>query len=64
MLDQPMSKPHRHRHIEGYFNQVPENHLRVGYRIGNCKIYNLASAHADWRSMSRIVIEEVSLPQT
>ena len=40
-------EPHRHRHIEGYSNQIPENYIRMGFWIGKCEIYNLASVHAD-----------------
>ncbi len=29
--------PHRHRHIEGYCNQVPKGHVRVGFWIGKCE---------------------------
>ena len=36
-------EPHRHTHIEGYCNQVPEGHMRVGFRVGKCEIYNLAN---------------------
>ena len=62
-VESPNVEHHRHTHIEGYCNQVPKGHIRVGFWIGKCEIYNLASAHTGWRSMSRIVIEEVPPPQ-
>jgi hypothetical protein len=55
--------PRRHRHIEGYCNQVPKGHIRVGFWIGKCQRYNLGSGYTGWNSMSRIVIEEVPPPQ-
>ena len=55
--------PYRHRHIEGYCNQVPKGHIRVGFWIGKCEGYSLAKGYTGWRSMSRIVIEEVPPPQ-
>ena len=56
--------PHRHRHIEGYCNQVPKGHIRVGFRIGKCEGYSQAgNGYTGWKSMSRIVIEEVPPPQ-
>ena len=56
--------PHRHRHIEGYCNQVPKGHMRVGFWIGKCANSNrLGNGDTGWSSMSRIVIEEVPPPQ-
>ena len=54
---------HRHGHIEGYCNQVPKGHIRVGFWIGKCAGYSLGDGHTGWNSMSRIVIEEVPSPQ-
>ena len=56
--------PLRHRHIEGYCNEVPKGHIRVGFWIGKCEGYSLADGYTGWLSMSRIVIEEVPPPQT
>ena len=53
----------RHRHIQGYCNQVPKGHIRVGFWIGKCESYNLGDGNTGWNSMSRIVIEEVLPPQ-
>ena len=55
--------PHHHRHIEGYCNQVPKGHVRVGFWIGKCQSTTLGDGHTGWNSMSRIVIEEVPPPQ-
>jgi hypothetical protein len=57
--------PHRHRHIEGYCNQVPKGHVRVGFWIGKCSNgHGLGDGYTGWGgSMSRIVIEEVPPPQ-
>ena len=57
------ANPHHHRHIEGYCNEVPKGHIRVGFWIGKCEGYNLGDVNTGWNSMSRIVIEEVSPPQ-
>ena len=55
--------PYRHRHIEGYCNQVPKGHIRVGFWIGKCKSGGLGNDYTGWPSISRIVIEEVPPPQ-
>ena len=55
--------PLRHRHIEGYCNQVPKGHVRVGFWIGKCESYGRGTSGTGWNSMSRIVIEEVPPPQ-
>ena len=55
--------PHRHRHIEGYCNQVPKGHIRVGFWIGKCESNSLGDGYTGLSSMSRVVIEEVPPPQ-
>ena len=55
--------PYRHRHIEGYCNQLPKGHIRVGVWIGKCGTRSLGDGTSGWNSMSRIVIEEVPPPQ-
>ena len=55
--------PHRHRHIEGYCNQIPKGHIRVGFWIGKCQGYSLGDGRTGWKTMSRILIEEVPPPQ-
>ena len=59
----PSGNPHRHRHIEGYCNQIPKGHIRVGFWTGKCEQYNLGDGNTGWQSISRIVIEEVPPPQ-
>ena len=57
--------PHRHRHIEGYCDQIHKGHVRVGFWIGKCVTgHGLGDGFTGWGSMSRIVIEEVPRPQT
>jgi hypothetical protein len=55
--------PYRHRHIEGYCDQVPKGHVRVGFWVGKCASYSLGESATGWNSMSRIVIEETPPPQ-
>ena len=55
--------PHRHRHIEGYCNQVPKGRIRVSFWIGKCESYSLGDGYTGFLSTSRIVIEEVPPPQ-
>ena len=56
--------PIRHHHFEGYCNQVPKGHRRVGFWIGMCEsYYKFGDGYTGWNSMSRIVIEEVPPPQ-
>jgi hypothetical protein len=51
--------PQRHRHIEGYCNQIPKGHIRVGFWISKCESGSLGDGYTGWNSISRIVIEEV-----
>ena len=62
-LSSTTSNPYRHRHIEGYCNQVPKGHIRVGLWIGKCERQSLGDGSTGYNSMSRIVIEEVPPPQ-
>ena len=57
------SNLHHHRHIEGYCNQVPKGHIRVGFWIGKCESYSLGDGYTGLQSMSRVVIEELPPPQ-
>ena len=45
--------------IEGYCNQVPKGHIRVGFWVGKCGSVSLGDSNTGWNSMSRIVIGEV-----
>ena len=55
---------YRHRHIEGYCNEVPKGPIRVGFWIGACENFKHGDGYTGWKSMSRIVIEEVPPPQS
>ena len=55
--------PVRHRHIEGYCNKVPKGEVRVGFWVDMCEAYKVGNTRIGWKSMSRIVIEEVPPPQ-
>ena len=55
--------PQRHRHIEGYCDQIPKGHIRVGFWIGKCTVHNMGESWTGYQSISRIVIEEVPPPQ-
>ena len=55
--------PLRHRHIEGYCDQVPKGQIRVGFWIGRCATHSVGNGYTGWNSQSRIVIEEVPPPQ-
>ncbi|XP_062513306.1 collagen triple helix repeat-containing protein 1-like [Corticium candelabrum] len=53
--------PHRHRHIEGYCENIPAGQVTIGFNIGNCSrwkstIYN---GHTGGFTVSRIMIAEV-----
>ena len=49
----------RHRHIEGYYNQLPKGQVQVGFWIGNCANSGKTDAQSGWNSVSRIVVEKV-----
>ena len=53
-----------HRSFEGYCENIPQGTVRVELWVGKCTSYNLGDAHTGWNSVSRIMIEEVSRPQS
>ena len=53
-----------HRSFEGYCENIPQGAVRVELWVGQCSGYTLGNAHTGWNSVSRIMIEEVSRPQT
>ena len=64
-LSHSQENPHRHRVIEGYCDQVPKGHVRVGFWVGNCEgDSGDADAYSGYKSVSRIVIKEVPPPQS
>ena len=57
---------HTHGHIEGFCRNVHEGNVRVEVRIGSCVGTGkpLGNAHTGFATLSRIVIEELSLYAT
>ena len=54
-----------HRSFEGYCENIPQGAVRVELWVGQCHgSYSLGNAYTGWRSVSRIIIEEVSRPQS
>ena len=53
-----------HRSFEGYCENIPQGAVRVELWVGKCSGYTLGSAYTGWNSVSRIMIEEVSRPQS
>ena len=54
-----------HRSFEGYCENIPQGAVRVELRVGQCSSgHALGDAHTGWYSVSRIMIEEVSRPQS
>ena len=54
----------RHLSFEGYCENIPQGAVRVELWVGKCSGETLGSAYTGWKSMSRIMIEEVSRPQS
>ena len=54
-----------HRSFEGYCENIPQGAVRVELWVGQCSHgYTLGNAYTGWNSVSRIMIEEVSRPQS
>ena len=54
-----------HRSFEGYCENIPQGTVRVELWVGKCPGYGtLGDAYTGWDSVSRIMIEEVSRPQS
>ena len=54
-----------HRSFEGYCENIPQGAVRVELWVGPCGgRYTLGDAETGWNSVSRIMIEEVSKPQS
>ena len=54
-----------HRSFEGYCENIPQGAVRVELWVGQCSSgHALGDAHTGWQSVSRIMIEEVSWPQS
>ncbi|CAH3191478.1 unnamed protein product [Porites evermanni] len=53
-----------HRSFEGYCENIPQGTVRVELWVGKCSSQTLGDAYTGWNSVSRIMIEEVSRPQS
>ena len=54
-----------HRSFEGYCEKIPQGTVRVELWVGSCPSgHTLGDAYTGWSSVSRIMIEEVSRPQS
>ena len=53
---------HRHRSFEGYSKKNPQGAVRMELWVGQCSGEALGDAYTGWKSVSRIMIEEVSRP--
>ena len=53
-----------HRSFEGYCENIPQGAVRVELWVGQCSVGALGDARTGWNSVSRIMIEEVSRPQS
>ena len=53
-----------HRAFEGYCENIPKGAVRVELWVGRCSGETLGDAYTGWKSVSRIMIEEVSRPQS
>ena len=53
------------RSFEGYCENIPQGAVRVELWVGQCSSgHTLGNAYTGWISVSRIMIEEVSRPQS
>ena len=65
--DWPSGNPilYHHRSFEGYCENISQGAVRVELWVGKCSSgHNLGDAHTGWHSVCRIMIEEVSRPQS
>ena len=53
-----------HRSFEGYCENIPQGAVRVELWVGKCNNNPLGNAYTGWNSVSRIITEEVSRPQS
>ena len=54
----------RHGSFEGYCENIPQGAVRVELWVGQCSGATLGNARTGWNSVSRIMIKEVSRPQS
>ena len=50
--------------FEGYCENIPQGAVRVHLWVGQCSGGSVGDAYTGWESVSRIMIEEVSRPQS
>ena len=64
--DWPSGNPdlHYYRSFEGYCENISEGTIIVELWVGQCAGVPLGDAYTGWNSVSRILIEEVSRPQS
>ena len=56
---------YHHRSFEGYCENISQGAVRVELWVGQCSGgYTQGNARTGWNSVSRIMIEEVSRPQS
>ena len=53
-----------HRSFEGYCENIPQGAVRVELWLGKCSGDSLGDAYTGYKSVSRIMLEEVSRPQS
>ena len=53
-----------HRSFKGYCENIPQGTVRVELWVGECRGQTLGDGETGWNSVSRIMIEEVSRPQS
>ena len=53
-----------HRSFEGYCENIPQGTVRTELWLGQCTGVTLGEAYTGWKSVSRIMIEEVSRAQS
>ena len=53
-----------HRSFEGYCENIAQGAVRVELWVGQCGGVTLGDAYTGWNSVSRIMIEKVSRPQS
>ena len=54
---------HRHGSIDGYCDNIRKGNIRVGINIGNCPGYGNSDGYTGYKSVSRLIIEEVPRSQ-
>ena len=53
-----------HRSFEGYCENIAQGAVTVELWVGKCSSYPLGNAVTGWIAVSRIIMEEVSRPQS